>query len=168
MLIFYNLGKGMGKWGDDSGGMRDTTVDVVVVVAAAAASVVDSNKQNIHTFLDHQTPPHMYIIHTTFPTRPPTKYPQHTHKTPTPHPQNTTPHPQHRYLADEHDPTTVSLLLGTAASKAGTGDPTLTKMLYLHVPGRHPVGYPDFEMSSLVQAAALMGLGLLYRDSCNR
>lgn len=73
-----------------------------------------------------------------------------------------------RYLADEHDPTTVGLLLGTAASKRGSGDAVLSKMLFLHVPGRHPASFPEFEVSSLVQAAAVMGLGLLYQGSCNR
>lgn len=73
-----------------------------------------------------------------------------------------------RYLADEHDPTTVGLLLGTAASKRGSGDAVLSKMLFLHVPGRHPASYPEFEVSALVQAAAVMGLGLLYQQTCNR
>jgi hypothetical protein len=47
-------------------------------------------------------------------------------------------------------------------------DPAISKILFLHVPSRHPTTYPEVELSPLVQAAALMGIGLLYRGSCHR
>ncbi len=55
-----------------------------------------------------------------------------------------------------------------AAAKAGTLDATVSKMLFLHVPTRHPATFPELELSPLVQAAALLGIGLLYRGSCHR
>lgn len=51
---------------------------------------------------------------------------------------------------------------------AGTMDPSISKLLFLHVSSRHPTMYPEVELSPLVQAAALMGIGLLYRGSCHR
>ncbi|KAK9828929.1 hypothetical protein WJX72_002853 [[Myrmecia] bisecta] len=74
----------------------------------------------------------------------------------------------YRYLSQEHDATTVGVLLGMAAAKRGTLDPTISKMLFLHIPSRHPATYPELELSPLVQAAALMGVGLLYQSSCHR
>ncbi len=55
-----------------------------------------------------------------------------------------------------------------AAAKRGTLDATTSKMLFLHVPARHPATYPELELSPLVQAAALLGVGLLYQGSCHR
>ena len=74
----------------------------------------------------------------------------------------------YRYLSQEHDATTVGVLLGMAASKRGTLDPVISKMLFLHVPARHPSTYPELELSPLVQASALLGVGLLYQGSCHR
>ncbi len=74
----------------------------------------------------------------------------------------------YRYLSQEHDATTVGVLLGMAASKRGTLDPVISKMLFLHVPARHPATYPELELSPLVQASALLGVGLLYQGSCHR
>jgi anaphase-promoting complex subunit 1 len=47
-------------------------------------------------------------------------------------------------------------------------DPVISKMLLLHLPARHPMAYPDLEMPAIVQAAALMGLGIVYQGSCHR
>ena len=33
---------------------------------------------------------------------------------------------------------------------------------------RHPASYPELELSHLVQSAALLGVGLLYQQSCHR
>ena len=55
-----------------------------------------------------------------------------------------------------------------AAAKRGTSDSTISKMLFLHVPTRHPAVYPELELSPLVQSAALLGVGLLYQGSCHR
>ena len=62
----------------------------------------------------------------------------------------------------------MGTLLGMAAAKRGTLDATVGKMLFLHIPSRHPTSYPELELSPLVQAAALLGVGLLYQGSCHR
>ena len=72
------------------------------------------------------------------------------------------------YLSHEHDPTLVGILLGTSSSKRCSMDSTLTKMLFLHLPARHPIGYPDLEISPVVQCASLIGLGQLYLGSAQR
>lgn len=74
----------------------------------------------------------------------------------------------YRYLSQEHDATTAGVLLGMAAAKRGTCDPTISKMLFLHLPSRFPAILPDLELSSLVQSAAILGVGLLYQGSCHR
>lgn len=74
----------------------------------------------------------------------------------------------YRYLSQEHDATTAGVLLGMAAAKRGTSDETISKMLFLHVPTRHPAAYPELELSPLVQSAALLGVGLLFQGSCHR
>ena len=74
----------------------------------------------------------------------------------------------YRYMSQEHDATTMGLLLGMAAAKAGTMDPVVSKMLFMHAPSLGPQAYAELELSSLVQSAALLGLGLLFRGSCHR
>ena len=74
----------------------------------------------------------------------------------------------YRYLSQEHEATTVGLLVGMGAARAGTMDSTVAKMLFLHIPARHPAGYPDLDVAPTVQAAALLGAGLLYRGTCHR
>lgn len=74
----------------------------------------------------------------------------------------------YRYLAQEHDVTTVGVLLGMAAAHRGTLNPVISKMLYLHIPARHPPSFPELELPPLVQSAALMAVGLLYQGSAHR
>lgn len=74
----------------------------------------------------------------------------------------------YRYLRQEHDATTVGLLLGLGAAYAGTGHASTSTMMFLHVPSRHPQTYPELEVSPPVQAAALVSAGLLYRGTCHR
>jgi len=101
----------------------------------------------------------------------------------------------YRFLSQEHDPTLVGVLLGMSAAKRlvqvycrclllgvinqtlmgqefiscrGSMDPVISKMLFLHLPNRHPAGYPELEISPLVQTAAVVGLGLLYQGSSHR
>ena len=50
----------------------------------------------------------------------------------------------------------------------GTHDTSISRMLFLHLPTRHPSTYPELEISALVQAAALLGVGLLFQGSCHR
>lgn len=74
----------------------------------------------------------------------------------------------YRYLSHEHDATLVGILLGMSSSKRSSMDSTMTKILFLHLPARHPIGYPDLEISSVVQCAALVGLGQIYQGSSQR
>ena len=69
------------------------------------------------------------------------------------------------YLSQEHDPTLVGVLLGMSAARRCSMDPAISKMLFLHLPSRHPAGYPELEIAPLVQTAAIVGLGLLYQES---
>ncbi|XP_072985105.1 anaphase-promoting complex subunit 1 isoform X1 [Typha latifolia] len=71
----------------------------------------------------------------------------------------------YRYLSQEHDITTVGMLLGIAASHRGTLHPAISKILYLHIPSRHPSSFPELELPTLLQSAALMSIGLLYEGS---
>ncbi|KAL4443950.1 hypothetical protein ABPG75_011687 [Micractinium tetrahymenae] len=74
----------------------------------------------------------------------------------------------YRYLAQEHDATIIGVLLGMAASKRGSQDATISKTLFLHLPTRHPSSYPELDVSPLVQAAALAGVGLLFQGTSHR
>ncbi|CAM6122933.1 unnamed protein product [Calypogeia fissa] len=74
----------------------------------------------------------------------------------------------YRYLAQEHEATTVGVLLGMAAARRGTMDPAISKILYLHIPARHPPSFPELELPTLMQSAALMAVGLLYQGSAHR
>ena len=61
------------------------------------------------------------------------------------------PPPPCRYLSEQHDATTIGVLLGAAATHRGSGDPRVSKMLLLHVPATHPDSFPELELSPLVQ-----------------
>jgi hypothetical protein len=47
-------------------------------------------------------------------------------------------------------------------------DPVVSKMLYMHAPSLSPGAFLELELSPMVQSAALLGLGLLFRGSCHR
>lgn len=73
---------------------------------------------------------------------------------------------QHRHKSL---PTALQYSFMAAADACrATMDATTSKMLFLHVPSRHPATYPELELSPLVQAAALLGIGLVYQGSCHR
>ncbi|KAJ8769461.1 hypothetical protein K2173_002951 [Erythroxylum novogranatense] len=69
------------------------------------------------------------------------------------------------YLTQEHESTTVGLMLGLAASYKGTMQPAISKCLYFHVPTRHSSAYAELELPTLLQSTALVSLGLLYEGS---
>ncbi|XP_058110276.1 anaphase-promoting complex subunit 1 isoform X2 [Magnolia sinica] len=73
----------------------------------------------------------------------------------------------YRYLSQEHDTTTVGILLGMAASHRGTMHPAIAKTIYLHIPSRHPSSFPELELPTLLQSAALMAVGLLHEGSAH-
>lgn len=70
-----------------------------------------------------------------------------------------------RYLSDEHDPTTIAVLVGMAAQRRGSMDPTVTRMLFLHLPARHPTSFPELELSPLVQVRGRTGAERLLYDA---
>lgn len=59
-----------------------------------------------------------------------------------------------RYLSDQHDATTIGVLLGMSAACRGTADSTVARMLFLHLPARHPNTFPEIELSPHVQVGA--------------
>uniref|UniRef100_A0A2P2JSX6 Anaphase-promoting complex subunit 1 n=4 Tax=Rhizophora mucronata TaxID=61149 RepID=A0A2P2JSX6_RHIMU len=69
------------------------------------------------------------------------------------------------YFTQEHESTTVGLMLGLAASYRGTMQPAISKSLYFHIPARHSSSYPELELPTLLQSAALVSVGLLYEGS---
>ena len=71
------------------------------------------------------------------------------------------------YLSQHHDATTVALLLGMAAVKRGSLDLTASKMLCLHLPAFLPP-HLQSEVSGVVRAAAVVGIGLVYEGSAHR
>ncbi|XP_057979662.1 anaphase-promoting complex subunit 1 isoform X2 [Malania oleifera] len=71
------------------------------------------------------------------------------------------------YFAQEHESTSVGLLLGLAASYRGTMQPAISKSLYFHIPARHPSSFPELELPTLLQSAALLSVGLLYEGSAH-
>ena len=50
----------------------------------------------------------------------------------------------------------------------GSQDATISKTRFLHLPTRHPSSYPELDISPLVQAAALAGVGLLFQGTAHR
>jgi anaphase-promoting complex subunit 1 len=74
----------------------------------------------------------------------------------------------YNYLGPKHTFTSVGLLLGMSASLRGTMDVKLTRVLSVHVVALLPQGASDLIVSTPVQAAGLMGIGLLYLESQHR
>ncbi len=72
------------------------------------------------------------------------------------------------YLSAGHEITSVGLLLGMAASKRGSMDAGIAKLLSIHIPSLHPPSSTDLEVPPNVQTAALLGIGLLYQGTAHR
>ncbi|KAF7130437.1 hypothetical protein RHSIM_Rhsim10G0095300 [Rhododendron simsii] len=73
----------------------------------------------------------------------------------------------YQYYLQEHESMTVGLMLGLAASYWGIMQPAISKSLYVHIPARHPSSFPELELPTLLQSAALMSVGLLYVGSAH-
>lgn len=69
------------------------------------------------------------------------------------------------YLTQEHESTTVGLLLGLAASYRGTMESDISKAINFHIPSRNSSCFSELELPSLVQSAALVSQGILYEGS---
>lgn len=72
-----------------------------------------------------------------------------------------------QYFRQEHEITTLGLMLGLAATYRGTMQPEISKCLFVHIPARHPSSFPELELPTLLQSAALMSVGLLYEGSAH-
>lgn len=72
---------------------------------------------------------------------------------------------QYRYLCQEHTAIMVGLLVGLAASHRGSMDEATSRTLNMHIPARHASVFGELEIAPLTQAAAMVGLGLLYEGS---
>lgn len=71
----------------------------------------------------------------------------------------------YQYLEARHDPTSVGLLLGLAASFAGSQDKQLTPLAAIGVSSLLPAGGIELNTSPVVQSASIMSIGLLYAGS---
>ncbi|KAJ0045529.1 hypothetical protein Pint_06537 [Pistacia integerrima] len=72
----------------------------------------------------------------------------------------------YKYFYQEHESTTVGLMLGLAVSHRGTMHPVISKSLYVHIPARLPSSV-ELELPTILQSAALMSVGLLYEGSAH-
>ncbi|GAA5990300.1 hypothetical protein JCM10908_007305 [Rhodotorula pacifica] len=72
------------------------------------------------------------------------------------------------YLKAKHDPTSVGILLGLGVSYLGTGDPTVTSVISIHLPALHPPQSSVLNVSGMTQAAAAIALGLVHFASGHR
>ncbi|XP_010423455.1 PREDICTED: anaphase-promoting complex subunit 1 isoform X1 [Camelina sativa] len=73
----------------------------------------------------------------------------------------------YQYLTQDHESTTVGLMLGLAASYRRTMQPDIAKALFFHVPARLQASYAEFEIPTLLQAAALVSVGMLFEGSAH-
>lgn len=74
----------------------------------------------------------------------------------------------YEYLTQGSVTTSVGVLLGMAANKRGTCDPSVSKMLCLHIPSLLPMSFSSIDVSAPAHAAAVTGIGLLYQGSSHR
>ena len=70
----------------------------------------------------------------------------------------------YRYLSQEHTATTIGMLLGLGASFRGSMQGIACSTLLAHTPKRSST-FGDLELSPMTQAAAMVGLGLVYEGS---
>ena len=74
----------------------------------------------------------------------------------------------YEYLTEGSITTSVGVLLGMAANKRGTCDPTVSKMLCLHIPSLLPLSFSSIDVSAPAHSAAVTGIGILYQGSSHR
>lgn len=74
----------------------------------------------------------------------------------------------YNYLGPKHTHTSIALLIGMAASNLGSMDTKLTRVLSVHIVALLPAGSSDLNISTLVQTAGIVAMGLLYTGSQHR
>ena len=73
-----------------------------------------------------------------------------------------------KYLTPKHTMTSIGLLLGLSASRLGTMDTLVTRLLSVHVTRMLPSGAAELNLSPLTQTSGIMGIGLLYCNTQHR
>ncbi|TID14184.1 negative regulator of mitosis [Venturia nashicola] len=73
-----------------------------------------------------------------------------------------------KYLTPKHSMTSIGLLLGLAASNLGSMDTLVTRLLSVHVTRLLPPGAAELNITSQMQTAGLIGIGLLYYNTQHR
>ncbi|XP_071962250.1 anaphase-promoting complex subunit 1-like [Antedon mediterranea] len=74
----------------------------------------------------------------------------------------------HDYLIKGHEMTSLGVLLGLAAARAGTMDLNVTKMLSIHIPALLPPTSTELDVQHVVQVSAVVGIGLVYQKTAHR
>jgi hypothetical protein len=74
----------------------------------------------------------------------------------------------HDALTRRHDLTNIAILLGLAASKIGSMDLSVTRLISMHIKSLMPPVEIELEIPYNIQIAALMSLGLVYFKSANK
>ncbi|KAJ4908777.1 Anaphase-promoting complex subunit 1 [Raphanus sativus] len=74
----------------------------------------------------------------------------------------------YQYFTQDHESTTVGLMLGLAASYRRSMQPEIAKALFFHVPARYQASYAEFEIPTLLQSAALVSVGILFEGSAHQ
>ena len=72
------------------------------------------------------------------------------------------------HLSVSNEMVSIGIVLGMASSKRGTMDASVAKVLNIHIPALHPPSSTDLEVPPNLQAAALLGVGLLYQGTADR
>lgn len=72
------------------------------------------------------------------------------------------------YLARANVMISIGLLLGISATMMGTMDTAITKLLSVHLPMLHPPTSADLEVPPALEVVSMIGLGLLYKETCHR
>jgi anaphase-promoting complex subunit 1 len=71
----------------------------------------------------------------------------------------------HDYLCQNNDLTKLAILLGMSATKRGSRDTNIIKVLSIHVDALLPPNSTELDVSAPVHAASIIGVGLLYQSS---
>ncbi|CAB3997180.1 Anaphase-promoting complex subunit 1 [Paramuricea clavata] len=74
----------------------------------------------------------------------------------------------HNYLSKGHELTSVGLLIGLAATKRGSMDASITKMLSIHIDALLPPTSAEIDVPVSVMSAAVVGIGLVYQGTAHR
>ncbi len=74
----------------------------------------------------------------------------------------------HDALTRRHDLTNIAILLGLAASKMGSMDLNVTRLISMHIRAMMPPVEIELEIPYNIQISALLSLGLVYVKSANK